>query len=290
MFNNSLSGKPFRRKRKAAFFEGYGFLPFMIILVIAVMFSGCKKKEAAAIIDEPDPDIIMERPELGIPKWLPGDYAHVAFVFGVGYETEELRAPVISYLSEEFGMAENGGLIEPLVFPPEYMNGKRINVSFLSEALKNKDICGLVLLGSPDRAYYALMDLVESSISYPVWSIFPVTYTTDEILGTECGSFFVMDYKDNGENTDSSSDSALIDVMDKGVKRYSGDISDVMTPIIRYIKKTSDGSNDPYSPADAVEYLKAEYENIFDDFSLTRFVEPESRLPSLNHYVLRLNK
>jgi len=277
MFSNAVC-----RKNKALF--------CFLLFALAAFLTGCSKKEPMAIIDEPDPDIVLERTVSEIPKWLPGDYAHVAVVFGIGYETEELREPVLSYLSEEFGLSEENGLIETLVFPDEYFNGKRIKVSFLTDALKDKNICGLVLLGSPDRTYYALMDLVESGISYSVWSIFPVTYTTDEILGTEYGSFFVMDYKDNGDSNVAGSDSALIDAMDNGVKRFSGNIGDVLTPVIRYIKKSGDGSDGPFSPGNAAEYLLKSYKELFGDCTLSKYVERESGLTALNHYVLGLNR
>lgn len=280
MFNNSVGRKSGR----------YEFFFCVLAAFLTLFLSACKKKETVVIVDEPDPDIIVERPVSGIPKWLPGDYPHVAVVFGVGYETEELQAPVISYLSEEFGLAEDKGLIETFVFPDEYFNGKRIRVAFLTDTLKNLNLCGLVLLGSPDRTHYALTDLVESGISYSVWSIFPVTYTSDEILGTECGSFFVMDYKDVGDSSLAGSDTALMDAMDKGIKRYSGDIGDVLTPVIRYIKKSGDGADGPFSPGDAAEYLLKAYKEEFGECSLDKFVEPESGLTALNHYVLGLKE
>ena len=260
------------------------------LLVAALVFSGCKKKERPPIVDEPDPDIVVVRPDSMVPKWLPGDYAHIAVVFGVGYETEELQQPVIDYFADEFGLASDGGLIETYVFPTEYFNGKRIKVSFLTETFKNKNICGLVLLSAPDRAYYALMDLSENGVSYPVWSIFPVTYTTDEVLGTEYGSFFVLDYKELSEKTSSDADSALIDKMDNGEKTYEGNIGDILTPVIHYIKKSADGVNEPYGPGYAAEYLFRAYRDIFDDCTLSRFVEQESGLPALNHFVLGIGK
>jgi len=261
-----------------------------LLIFVALVFSGCKKKERPPIVDEPDPDIIVERPDAMVPKWLPGDYAHIAVVFGVGYETEELRQPVIDFFADEFGLAADGGLIETYVFPAEYFNGKRIRVSFLTETLKNKNICGLVLLCAPDRAYYALMDLSENGVSYPVWSVFPVTYTTDEVLGTEYGSFFVLDYKELSEEKNSDADSALIDKMDNGEKTYEGSICDILTPVIHYIKKSADGVNEPYGPGYAAEYLSRAYKDIFADCTLSRFIEQESGLPALNHYVLGIYK
>ena len=267
-------------------------LPMMLALIFGVLvLSGCKKQKTVAIVDEPDPDIVVQRPESLVPKWLPGDYPHVAVILGAGYETEETSAPVMNYLSYEFGLAEDGGLIETYFFPEEYLNGKRIKVSFLTDTLKDKNIIGLVLLSAPDRTYYALMDLVESGISYPVWSVFPVTYNTDEILGTECGSFFVLDYKEyvNGESTEPE-DSMLLDDLVNGSKNYKGNVGDILTPVIHYIKKTADVVNNPYSPSDAAEYLLKEYKEIFSNCTLNRFIEPESSLPALNHYVLGIYK
>ncbi len=265
-------------------------LSLCAIIIVAFCFSGCNKQERSLLVDEPDPDIVVSRPDAPVPKWLPGDYAHIVVVFGVGYETEELRQPVLDYFAEEFGLAEDDGLIETAVFPAEYFNGKRIKVSFLTDLMKDKNACGLVLLSAPDRAFYALMDLIESGISYPVWSVFPVPYTTDEVLGTEYGSFFVLDYKEINENSATDADSALVDAMTNGVKTYDGNIGSILTPVIRYIKKSADGVNEPYSPGHAAEYLSEAYKETFDGCTFTRFVEQESGLPALNHYVLGIRK
>ncbi len=285
MWNNNTGFKVVRAKRNQRTLHA-----LFALLLAALVLSGCKKQERAPLMDEPDPDIVVSRPDTMVPKWLPGDYAHIAVVFGVGYETEELRQPVLDYFAEEFGLAEDGGLIEPYVFPAEYFNGKRIRVAFLTDTMKDKNLCGLVLLSAPDRAYYALMDLTENGIPYPVWSVFPVTYTTDEVLGTEYGSFFVLDYKELSEGNASDTDSALIDVMDNGTKTYEGNIGDILTPIIHYIKKSSDGVNEPYSPGHAAEYLLKAYKDTFVDCTLSRFVEQESGLSASNHYVLGIRK
>ena len=267
------------------------FSLIMLVAIAFITFSGCEKKQTRPdIVDEPDPNIIVERPNAMVPKWLPGDYPHIAVVLGAGYEKEETSAPVLEYFTDEFGLAEDGGLIETYFFPDEYLNGKRIKVSFLTDTMKDKNIIGLVLLGAPDRTYHALMDLTESGISYPVWSIFPVTYTTDEILGTECGSFFVLDYKEYVDGQNSEPDSMLMDDLVNGSKKYKGNIGDLLTPVIHYIKKTADVMNNPYSPGDAAKYLSEAYSDIFSDCSLSRFIEPESSLPALNHYVLEIYK
>ncbi len=270
--------------------QKHTLLALFALFAIVTVFSGCKKQERAPIVDEPDPDILVQRPDALVPKWLPGDYPHIAVILGAGYETEETSLPVKEYLAEEFGLAEDGGLIETYFFPDEYMNGKRIKVSFLTDTLKDKNIIGLVLLSAPDRTYYALMDLMESGISYPVWSIFPVTYNTDEILGTECGSFFVLDYKEYVDGEASDQDSMLMDDLVNGAKKYGGNIGDILTPVIHCIKKTADAVNNPYSPADAAEYLLKAYAEVFSNCTLNRFIEPESSLPALNHYVLGIYK
>ena len=60
--------------------------------------------------------------------------------------------------------------------------------------------------------------------------------------------------------------------------------------LIHYIKKSSDGVNEPYSPGHAAEYLLKAYKDTFADCTLSRFVEQESGLSASNHYVLRIRK
>lgn len=266
-------------------------LAAVALVAAAFLFFSCQKEEKVRppIVDEPAPDIAVTAPEAPLPKWLPSDAAHIAIVFGCGYETEELRQPVIDFINDEYGLAENGGLIETYLFPDEYLNGQRIRVAFLTNLLKNKNLSGVILLGAPDRTYFALSDLVESGFSSPVWSIFPVIYTSDEILGTENSSFFVLSYQVE-EREQADADSSLMKKMTSGEEAFPGEISDVLRPVIQYIRKTSESVDEPFSPSVAAAYLLKSYSSVFPDCTVSRYVEQLSGIAAQNHYVLGVKK
>lgn len=249
-------------------------------------YTGCNVSKKNASTDNED-EFLMESSLINVegltslPKWIPGNYPRVAIVFGYGYEDDITRNEIILNLATEFGLAENGGLLIPLLFPTEYLTGKRIRTSFLRDVLKDYNLDALILISSPERTHFSLADLQDSGIAYPIYSIFP----QDDVLGTESGSSFVLDYKKQFHATDDESLTESYAQMEQD-SNFSGDITKIIVPLIKRIQITSKNNTAPELSNSLADNLEFEYKEILGDCEVTPFVDPESGLRSLNHFVL----
>ena len=261
-----------------------------LIFFIFVCFA-CENKEVVENQNiEPEIQFVKTDGLTDIPLWIPGNYPRIAVVFGHGYETEETQVSVLAVLEENFGLAENQGLIIPLTFPKVYFENKRVRNAWLREALVGQDVCAIITLAAPAKTHFALADLQDNGFTGKVYSVFP----QDDELGTESGSEFVLKYKSLGIKLDESpvyvidSDKDIASVVSKNYEEeasFKQDITKVLIPIIKRIKSYNK-STVPETPANFATYLKKCYEEIFPDSTLTPNVDPQTGIKSLNHYVL----
>ena len=271
-FNRSYSANPFKPLFRR-------FLSVMLLFVILLSFVGCQKN-IKAVEDDYDAEEslseIMDIELTSLPKWIAGDYPRILVLFGYGYTEDENRLPVEQKLFEEFGKAEDKGLIYTAVFPDEYVKGGRIHLDFISRLVEDKNLCGLIIVGAPERTHYALSDMQDSGYSFPVFSIF----SQDDVLGIESGSTFVLDYK--GIPSDKSS------IHQEEYSEFSGNMSEILLPVIRLIRDTSKGKSLLPSAAAVAMSLETAYKKYIPECSVRSFVDPESGLRALNHYVLEV--
>ena len=255
------------------------FLSVMLFFVFMLSFSACQKKAKAVESDydaEENLSEIMDIELTSLPKWIAGDYPRIQILFGYGYTEDENRLPVEQKLFDEFGKAEDKGLIYTAVFPDEYVKGGRIHLDFISKLVEDKNLCGLIVVGAPERTHYALSDMQDSGYSFPVFSIF----SQDDVLGIESGSTFVLDYK--GIPSDKSS------IHQEEYSEFSGNLAEILIPVIRLIRDTSKGKSLLPSAAAVAMSLEAAYKKYIPECSVQSFVDPESGLRALNHYVLEV--
>lgn len=265
---------------------------FLTLFCFISLFA-CNQKEqdiVAAQEIEIDIEPTSKNIQSTIPLWIPGDYPKVVIVFGHGYETEEQQKQVLSVLEENFGLAKNDGLIVPLTFPETYFSNKRVRNAWLREALVGQDICAIITLAAPERTHYSLADLQDYGFPAKVYSVFP----QDDELGTESGSEFVLNYKSLGARIDESpvyvidqsktnSNSSVKNFEEESV--FKGDITKVLIPIIKRVKTVNTRAI-PETPASFASYLQKSYSEIFLDSTLNPFVDAQTGIKSLNHYVL----
>ena len=129
-----------------------------------------------------------------------------------------------------------------------------------------------------------------SGFSGKVYSIFP----QDNILGTESGSEFVLNYKSLGVKLDESpvyvidTNKEISTNISKNYEEegmFTGDITKVLIPIIKRIKSVNKKAI-PETPGSFVSYLQEAFKAYFPDFTLTPYVDAQTGIKSLNHYVL----
>lgn len=269
-------------------------LKILFLLVLCFLsFVSCEKKISEEAVEQElevnlDPYISSNIKD--IPLWIPGNYSKVAIVFGHGYEDETVRNQVIAVLETQFGLADNGGLIIPLVFPETYFNNKKVSADWLRKALLNQDIFAIITVAAPEKTHYSLADLQDNGFSAKVYSVFP----QDNELGTESGSEFVLNYKSLGVRLDTSEVYVLDEnknVSSNLSKNYEeegmfqGDITTILIPIIHRIKVVNNQAI-PETPISFAAYLEKAYEEKFPDSTLTPYVDAQTGIKSLNRYVL----
>ncbi len=263
----------------------------IILILCSLLCFACQKNDVVEnqeLISESDINTIQKNTDDSLPLWIPGNYSKLVVVFGHGYETEELQAPVIAELEKNFGLAENKGLIILRTFPENYFNGKKVSSDWLRKSLEKDDVFAIIIIGSPEKTHYTLADLQDNGFSGKVYSIFP----QDDILGTESGSEFVLSYKSLGAKLDESPVYVIDTTKDisKLAKSYeeegmfSGDISKVLIPIIKRLKSVNKKAI-PETPKSFVSYLNEGYKEFFADFEISSYVDAQTGIKSLNHYV-----
>lgn len=266
----------------------------IIFLFISVMFLfSCDKKETMYFETqelEIEIDPTTKNFETSIPLWIPGDYPKIVIVFGHGYEEEDVQKEVLSVLETQFGLADENGLILPLTFPEEYFTNKRVSSDWLIKAIKDENVFAIITVAAPDRTHYSLADLQDNNYPAKVYSVFP----QDNILGTESGSEFVLNYKSLGTRIDTSPvyvlDSSKTEPKvstrnfeEDGV--FRGDIAQILIPIIRRINSLNNRAM-PETTAGFASFLQDAYSKIFLDSTLTPYVDAQTGIKSQNHYVL----
>lgn len=264
-----------------------------LLTLCFLSFVSCEKKVSEEVVVQ-EPEVNVE-PYISsnikdIPLWIPGNYPKIAIAFGHGYEDETVRNQVVAVLESQFGLAENGGLIIPLAFPEVYFNNKKVSADWLRKAIQNQDVFAIITVSAPEKTHYSLADLQDNGVSAKVYSVF----SQDNELGTESGSEFVLNYKSLGARLDSSdvyvldenkdiSTSVTRNYEEEGM--FQGDITEILIPIISRIKAVNNQAI-PETPVSFAAYLEEAYEENFPDSTLTPYVDAQTGIKSLNHYVL----
>ena len=108
----------------------------------------------------------------------------VCVIFGYEYNREDFKAKALASFSQKYGMAEDGGLILPLVYPDDFLHSGRARISSLKDLVANYYLDGMIILGAPEsmnRALATIEDEYGGKKPYPVVAFFP----QDDMLGIE---------------------------------------------------------------------------------------------------------
>lgn len=179
---------------KNNFLKKYSLI--FIIFIYSILIISCGKDFASSDIVEgtvvlSDTDIDLSENAMPVQMWHQTNKT-LCVLIGYGYNTPELSEEIINLLAANFGLKEDNGLILPLVYPNDFKRGNKYYISELKNILKDKDLCGIILLGAPEGTNNAILrieDLYGGIKAFPVFSFF----SQDELLGMEFASDFVLD-------------------------------------------------------------------------------------------------
>lgn len=196
----------------------------------------------------------------------------ICVLFGYDFNTPEIIEQFKNLLSEKYGLDEDGGLIYPVVYPTDFKHGTKGYVNDLLTILQDdaKEFCGVILLGAPERTHSSLaknQDKWEQQVPYPVIALFP----QDEVLGIEATCDIVLD---KGQSADISGG-----LVEETVGQLIEEAPEVLIETINYVMAL-DGSlaNDATLKTHVSQMLKKQ--------SVHHYIDPETGLQSINHFVL----
>ncbi|MCR4789738.1 MAG: hypothetical protein K5839_01525 [Treponemataceae bacterium] len=225
------------------------FYALILILVALLSFTSCKKEKK-----------VDWNPETG----------HVALLFGYGYNEDEFVSDIKAKLSDKFGLAENGGLVLPLVFPQDFSSAGTGRISFLKDFVQENNCKALITLGAPEYTHLPLAKLQDENPELFIISMF----SQDDILATEAASNIVLDFVES----EKSEDSELSVVGESGIQHL-----DKMDFLLNRTIKALAGDN-MFKEKPASELLPKLYGS---DWQVGFYVDSVTGLKSRNHYVLK---
>ena len=255
--------------------SGRFFLMITTVLAVTIFSGSCKKEQKTYDANSIELTLNqVEEPEIqnDIQKWHLTN-KRICVLFGYDFNNPEIKEPLLELLSENFGLAEDNGLIYPLSYPDDFKHGVRGYASDFTAILQSDelDLAGVVLLGAPENTHVALaknQDKWNQEVPYPVIALFP----QDDVLGIESTCDIVVDKGQTagltGEVAPEESDGQI-----------HAKAPEIIVETIKYIQLL-DGA-----PARSKE-LQKHMEQMLSGYQFHHYSDPETGLQSINHFVL----
>ena len=197
----------------------------------------------------------------------------VCVIFGYDFNAPDAVEKFTNLLAERYGLESDGGLIYTLIYPDSFKHGAKSYATELANNLTStdRDLAGVIILGAPENTHTAfakLQDFWEMGVPYPVYALFP----QDDVLGLESTCDFVLDKE---QQTDLSGDIAP----EETVSQIILEAPEVLTDCIDYmLEMEGPFIKDSTLPKHVTQMLK--------DKKIHHYVDPESGIQSINHFVL----
>ncbi|MBO4319050.1 MAG: hypothetical protein J5857_01100 [Treponema sp.] len=188
----------------------------------------------------------------------------ICVLFGYGFNSDESYTDVLNHLSSVYGLDENGGLLYPVRFPDDLKNKIGNLYSYLSDV----NIRGLILLGAPEGTHLQLLKFQneDGERDIPIFSFFP----QDDALGQECTCDFVLEYERNAQE---QADSTEVE------NKIDKDAEDIALRAVKYMALLN-------GPLPMNDKLREHIQNIAGEAVIKRYVDHDTGIQSMNHYVL----
>ena len=194
----------------------------------------------------------------------------VCILFGYGYNDTAFVASMEETLYAAYGASSDGGFILPIVFPDDFKRGSRSIAAELPLLVGEKRLRGLILLGAPENTHFGvahLQDRYDGTFPFPVFSFF----SQDDVSGTEGTADIVLDKAQEADNDGI--------IKNESAQTFVKEVPDFVRRSVDFML-TVDGRLAKNN--DLLTYLK----KIVGNAKLRRYVDPESGLQSVNHFIL----
>ena len=202
----------------------------------------------------------------------------VVVFLGYGFNEDGQKQSIENKLKEYYGFLSAENRLHILSYPDDVRVAGKVRLQSIVQTVKtiheSTPVCVFITLGAPQGMHTVLAALQDTDMEIPVFSVF----SQDDILGTEAGSDFVMDYRPAAEKNASGVENLAAEDSEL---HYSGEPIDILIPLV-YAAFNWKSAKDSASliPVLRTEFLKR------TGCHLTIYVDPETTLRSKNHYVL----
>ena len=247
----------------------------LLILSAGLIFSACKKETKTyntnsleISLNQGDSTELVSTPQ----KWHITN-KKVCVLFGYDFNNPEIKETLLDQLKENFGLADDGGLIYPLIYTDSFKHGVRGYANDFASILTSDDLdlCGIVLLGAPENTHTAIaknQDKWEQNVPYPVIALFP----QDDVLGIESTCDIVVDKGQTagltGEIAPEETDGQIHE------KAF-----EIIIETIKYIQELE-------GAPERTKTLQKHMEQMLQGYQFHHYTDPETGLQSINHFVL----
>lgn len=250
----------------------------LTVLLAAFVITGCKKNKKVPA----DPDTLIKLEiqdsseqdifEKAIQYWHVTDQK-VCVMLGYDFNSAETVEEYRTLFQERYGLAEDGGLIMLLTYPDSFKHGARAYVNDFSSILNapETDLCGLLLLGAPEKTHLALakmQDFWEQNVPYPVFALFP----QDEVLGLESTCDFVLDKSQEADMTGTVLEEETASVISEQTPQ-------IVIQCIDYMLAQK-------SPFAKDLSITKHTEQMLSGHQISHYIDPETGIQSINHFIL----
>ncbi len=243
----------------------------LVLSVSVFLFASCRKEKSYELPVNSDNTIQIEvhdSPEPGTstlePRWYKEDGV-VCVVFAYGFNSKSFYDTTVKRLAKEYGLDSDGGIIHPMLYPDDF-KGK---ISNLRSAVNELNLRGLLIIGAPEGTHYALAALKqdwEEQVPYPVFSFFP----QDNILGQEASCDFVLELERTAEEEASATEISI---------DMNHDVEGLIVRGIKYMTELT-------QPLASDTNLHQHVQNIVGSRKVLRYIDRESGIQSINHFVM----
>ena len=258
-------------------FKPVKYTLFITISLLAFAATSCKKEKSQVPASEMvqiniQPSSNSQILETENQSWHVTN-KRVCIIFGYDFNSQETVEKFTSLLQERYGLESDGGLIYTMIYPDNFKHGAKSYATELATALTgtDRDLAGVIILGAPENTHTAfakLQDFWEMGVPYPIYALFP----QDDVLGLESTCDFVLDKE---QQTDLTGDIAPEETISEKIL----EAPEVLTDCIDYMLEIEGPFvKDSTLPKHVTQMLK--------DKKIHHYVDPESGIQSINHFVL----
>lgn len=250
---------------------------FLVITSLIIITVSCKKEkiqlpiEDSMVLNIQDSTVSLEAEELKNNWHITNK--RVCIIFGYDFNSPEIIEQFTAMLSEKYGHESDGGLIYTITYPDSFKHGARSYSTELSSMLTttDRDLAGIIILGAPENTHIAfakLQDYWNQEVPYPVYALFP----QDDVLGLESTCDFVLDKAQTAQITGDL-------VTEETAAQLIIEAPEILTECIDYMLKIE-------GPFIKDNTLPVHIQQMLKNKKIRHYMDPESTLQSINHFVL----